>query len=545
MNTLRRTAFVLPAAILATAALASPASAADPYTGLLADPLNLLISGDDADSLIGVTAQPILPGKSVRVVGGNTPFKLFGGCAPEPQQPVFVDCIDVPKIFAALREGNDTLTIDIARPTEAYGELGNDTITGGDSADRLEGNAGNDDLEGDGGNDLISDGNRTGTSAGIGGNDVLRGGPGEDTIDAGPLPGGGTGADTLDGEAGIDTADYSARTAPVTVTEGTTAGADDGEAGEKDHVVNAEIILGGSAGDSLAGAAEPNTLRGALGDDTLDGGGGADTLEGGPGNDTVSYAARIVPVTATLDGAPGDGPAGENDAIADDVENLRGGYEADSLTGSTGPNALAGAWGDDTLDGSGGDDALSGDGGADKLNGSSGDDSLDGGAGNDSIVAGSGSDVITCGEGDDTVVADANDSVAADCEHVSGRSENSGNEGGTGGAVVPSAASPADATGPALGLPAKLKLGRRGSASARVTCPAAESAGCRSVKLTVSAKGRKIGTATAKVIRGGASKTLKLRLKGKRLPKRVQLVATAADSAGNSATAKRTARVGR
>jgi Ca2+-binding RTX toxin-like protein len=460
---------------------------------------------------------------------------------------MFVDCNDVPKIVAALDGGNDVLTIDIARPTEAYGEFGNDTVTGGDSADKLEGNAGDDDVEGDGGNDSISDGNRIGTSSGIGGNDMLRGGPGEDTIDAGPLPGGGMGADVLDGEAGTDTVDYSARTAPVTVTESTNAGADDGEAGEKDHVANAEIILGGSAGDSLTGAAEPNTLKGALGDDALDGGGGTDSLEGGPGTDTVSYAARIVPVTATLDGEPNDGPAGENDAIAGDVENLRGGYEGDSLTGSTGPNALAGAEGDDTLDGLGGDDALSGDGGADKLNGASGDDNLDGGAGNDSIVAGSGSDVITCGEGDDTVVADANDSVAADCEHVTGllaaaaapEPENSGNNGGGGEAT------PQDVAGQSLLLPATLKLGSKGKASARVTCPAAESAGCRSVKLTVIAKGRRIGKATAKVIRGGASKTLKLRLEGKKLPKRVQLVATAADSAGNRATAKRTARIGR
>jgi hypothetical protein len=53
-------------------------------------------------------------------------------------------------------------------------------------------------------------------------------------------------------------------------------------------------------------------------------------------------------------------------------------------------------------------------------------------------------------------------------------------------------------------------------------------------------KGKRVGKAGAKSIRG--AKTLKLRIKGK-APKRVKLVASAADASGNRATARRSARV--
>jgi Ca2+-binding RTX toxin-like protein len=518
MNTFRRISLALPAIVAAAAVLAAPASA---KTGVLADQNALLIHGDDEANTVTVDPFAVSPGKPLRVVGGlQTPFQLFQGCAFEPGATEFVDCASAPKALAVLDAGADTLTVNADLPLEARGGYGIDKITGGTAADLIEGNAGDDVLDGSGGNDSISDGDRPEADEGRGGNDTLKGGAGNDQLDAGPLPGGGAGADTLDGGADSDTLDYSVRTAPVSVTEG--EGADDGEGGEGDNVANAETILGGAAGDSLAGAAEANTLRGGRGDDTLDGGGGADVLKGDAGSDTASYAVRIKPVTATLDGEPGDGAAGENDSIDADIENLNGGYEGDHLTGSTGANAITGAAGDDTLDGLGGDDVVTG------------------GLGNDTIVTGTGSDVVSCGDGDDTVVADANDSVASDCEHVSGLPavDNSGNNGG---GTEPTGGTLEDRIGPAVLLPARLKVGRRRVASVRIGCPVGET--CVAVRLTVKVDGKKLGSARAATIAAGSSRTLKLRLK--RRPRRVTLVASAADAAGNRATVKRKARVAR
>src|SRR5206468_2648379 len=76
--------------------------------------------------------------------------------------------------------------------------------------------------------------------SGNGGNGTLSGGSGNDLLD------GGAGADVMSGGAGVDTANYSGRTAAVTVT--LDGAANDGEAGEGDNV-DTEKVLGGSADD--------------------------------------------------------------------------------------------------------------------------------------------------------------------------------------------------------------------------------------------------------------------------------------------------------
>ena len=160
-------------------------------------------------------------------------------------------------------------------------------------------------------------------------------------------------------------------------------------------------------------------LEGEGGDDRLLGGGGTDTLDGGPGNDvlrdgfqtgsqpygddvfhggegvdTVTYEYNPDPITATIDDVANDGIPGEHDNITGDVENIIGGYGADTLTGDDDANVLDGwAEGSDTLNGQGGDDRLLGGSGADILNGGSGDDALEGGAGADTLAGGGDEDV--------------------------------------------------------------------------------------------------------------------------------------------------------
>jgi Ca2+-binding RTX toxin-like protein len=90
---------------------------------------------------------------------------------------------------------------------------------------------------------------------------------------------------------------------------------------------------------------------------------------------------------------------------------VRAGDEADSVKNTTStPSTLSGGDGNDSLEGGSGDDVLRGNKGVDTHSGGAGDDLID--------SRGDKPDVVACGIGDDTVIADAADSVAADCETV-------------------------------------------------------------------------------------------------------------------------------
>ena len=218
------------------------------------------------------------------------------------------------------------------------------------------------------------------------GPNVLRGGYGDDLLD------GEGGADTLTGGAGFDVADYSLRTAAVSLT--LDGKANDGAAGEQDSIAgDVEALVGGDGSDILSGDG---------GDNVFDGGPGADVMLGGGGIDAVDYSSRTAPVAADLDGQPGDdGEAGEGDTLGADVAGLFGGSGNDTLTG----NAL--------------DGFLDGGTGADRLTDAGGEDYLDGGAGDDAIESDDGQDdFVTCGIGNDQVHRDALDEIDSDCEIV-------------------------------------------------------------------------------------------------------------------------------
>ncbi|SDK42765.1 Hemolysin-type calcium-binding repeat-containing protein [Cryobacterium psychrotolerans] len=135
-------------------------------------------------------------------------------------------------------------------------------IAGGSGSDRLTGNSGNNTMSGGTGNDTISGGYGNDTMVGQGGADVFYGG------------------------AGTDTVSYAkATTRVVADLDGITG--DDGVTGERDTIkTDVENLVGGAAGDVLAGNNGANALVGGAGSDTLGGGAGNDTLTGGLGTDT-------------------------------------------------------------------------------------------------------------------------------------------------------------------------------------------------------------------------------------------------------------------
>jgi Ca2+-binding RTX toxin-like protein len=366
------------------------------------------------------------------------------------------------------------------------------------------------------------------------GDDTQQGGQDNDTIVAG------SGADTIDGGPQSipgfgDTVDYSAYAATVTVTVDT-GSHDDGRAGEADTVTNVERVLGGTGADTLVAGSTGSELIGAAGDDslvggagadrllgdreagdpgsgndTLDGGAGADTMRGGDGIDTATYASRAHPVTVTLDDVAGDGEAGENDNVRSDIENVVGGARDDVLAGSATANVLVGG------------------GGSDRLTGAGGADALDGGAGDDVIDAADGAaDTVTCGAGSDSVQADAQDAVAADCEHVDRPAAPGGADGGGAGGV-------ASGTRSVLLAGGSIALGARHRVRVTLGC-AAQAAPCAG-RLTLRPSkraGKPFGSAQFRVAAGGI-RTVAITLSRsatRRVRRRHRLAATLAATTG-------------
>ncbi len=300
------------------------------------------------------------------------------------------------------------------------GGAGDDTLIGGDVDDSL--------LGGDGDDTLV----------GSLGNDSENGELGNDTLDQGAAS---NGSDTLIGGGGTgDIVTYTARALPVVVTVG--SGANDGASGENDDVrSDVEVVVGGSAADSLTcassvactlrggpgadtlvGRAGGDTLSGEAGDDLLQPGAGDDVINGGAGTDTVSYADSAVAVTVVLGtvGTPStnNGASGENDSI-DFVENVVGSDFNDTLTGNGADNRITGGAGNDTLSGGAGNDVF------DEGSSSSGGDSFAGGPGEDRVDYSGRSGVLTVtmdGAAANDGEANEHDNVGADVENLSGGS---------------------------------------------------------------------------------------------------------------------------
>ncbi|POR39873.1 family 16 glycosylhydrolase, partial [Methylobacterium sp. V23] len=159
-------------------------------------------------------------------------------------------------------------------PVTKTGTSANDTLSGGDGADKLDGGAGNDTLTGAGGHDSLSGG---------AGNDRLVGGQSNDTLD------GGAGADKLEGGRGDDT--YVIDDTGNTIAEFANAGTDTVRTSLASYALGGNqenLVYAGSGKFSGAGNMLNNTVAGGPGNDGLTGGAGNDVLTGGTGADKLS-----------------------------------------------------------------------------------------------------------------------------------------------------------------------------------------------------------------------------------------------------------------
>jgi hypothetical protein len=276
-----------------------------------------------------------------------------------------------------LGEGDDRAVVlnDVSEPVRFLGGPGNDWLEGNGNVDVLEGGPGDDRLVGYDGNDLLDGGEGNDTLEGEEGDDRVLGGAGNDLLrpDGYETPG----TDFADGGPGVDeiNGEWSTRLTGdveplLAVTLG--GGADDGRPGENDEVVGVERLTMSKGGRFVGTDADEYVKLHQVGDDgELIGHGGADELRGGDGRDKID--------------------------------------------GGTGDDKLDGGFGDDTIVGGPGRDAIS----ADLAGGDCGPLWCKEPFGNDVVEARDGEqDSIACGAGEDRVVADAGDTVAADCEHV-------------------------------------------------------------------------------------------------------------------------------
>lgn len=193
-------------------------------------------------------------------------------------------------------------------------------------------------VEGGGGNDILNGNTAINTLWGGIGNDRIDGGAGNDTLlgdDGDDVLIGGANNDVLNGGVGIDTVDYSAATANLTINLATTA-AQTVATGESDTISNVENVIGGSGADTITGSTLANSLNGGAGNDRLRGGLGNDSITGGLGTDVAVFAGlqasySIVTNAGTItivDNAPTtDGNDGTDTLIGVERAEFKGGVQ--------------------------------------------------------------------------------------------------------------------------------------------------------------------------------------------------------------------------
>ena len=301
---------------------------------------------------------------------------------------------------------------------------GDTFVFGGDSAQRIVGNTGNNSLDGFGGADTLEGG---------GGADTLFGGNDDDIFDyraSADLAAG----ESIDGGAGtgdaiqlFNNSSYNLALAAISGVEqllfsggggtasllGTQIGAGQITSVFGDNGVNTLNVAGaavnlsgvtftdwtagtdiininGTAGvDNLIGSGQRDIINGGGGADMLDGGLGADVMNGGAGDDTYRVGAGD-----TVSEAGGSG----RDTVQTLLSSYTLGADIEDLSVTSGisffgfGNSLG--------------NVINGNFGVDGLFGGAGGDTLFGGIGNDALAAGAGDDTANGGANDDTLLMD-------------------------------------------------------------------------------------------------------------------------------------------
>lgn len=256
-----------------------------------------------------------------------------------------------------------------------------ENIKGGQAGNTLRGNALDNVLVGGAGNDSILAALGDDLIEGRGGNDTLTGGSGNDTYKFNADTDTGTATIVETASGGVDTLDFSASTAGVTVNLSNPApqavtGSLSLDLQATDRI---EHVIGGAGNDVLRGNGLENILNGGAGDDRYvfdaDANLGSDIiLEASDvtgGSDTLDFSltttfAVTVDLSVTTRQTVVLNTALEPDEIhlalelrnANSVENVIGSALADQITGNDLDNTFSGGLGNDTMKGGLGTDTV-------------------------------------------------------------------------------------------------------------------------------------------------------------------------------------------
>jgi Ca2+-binding RTX toxin-like protein len=371
--------------------------------------------------------------------------------------------------------GDDNIKAFATKEAVLFGNTGDDTLIGGNLADKLDGGDGDDSLVGGLEADTLVGGDGDDQLVGDAGKDTLTGGAGADLLIGGGdddifnvtgteatfdvfVGGGGTG-DTIEilGSAAVTFNRFNAATNEIEVLKGNDGAIlgtnDDNLLDFSGMTINSVAYIDGGAGnDKIVASASGDNLKGGAGDDFLQGGAAIDTLNGGAGIDTIRGGGDndIIVVAGTeaqYDDIDGEG--GTNTlkiegsasltlsmfvAAASNIQTVQG--NGKSIVGDADNNTLnfAGVTITGTglpfVDGGAGNDAITAWAAGADLRGGSGDDTLNGGAGKDSLTGGAGIDTINGGGNDDTIFISGSDAqfdvidggADSDTIHVTGSS---------------------------------------------------------------------------------------------------------------------------
>ena len=312
------------------------------------------------------------------------------------------------------------------------GGAGDDKLYGGAGSDTFVYSSGHDTIYDYSGEDTIKLASTTLTGSTVSGNDVIL-----DLADSGKIiVKGAKGTDirivdsegkeqiidssfngnTVYGSSGADTFVYAAGSGD-TIIKGYEAGQD-----------TVEITGGTVSGTALANSNKDLVFTVGSGTVTLtDGSGKTISIQDSRGSYTASNttialgadftgnmdAGAYLATVTTVDGS-----------AAEDVVNITGnnqgntiyaGKAGGTIDGGAGNDTLYGGAGEDTLYGGVGNDELLGGAGNDTLHGGAGEDTLYGGVGNDELLGGADNDALYGGEGEDTLSGGAgNDTLTSD-----------------------------------------------------------------------------------------------------------------------------------
>lgn len=241
---------------------------------------------------------------------------------------------------------------------------------------------------------------------------------------------GNSGNNILDGGLGIDFVSYSSAAGSVNINlEG---GLATGAAG-LDTLISIENAIGSNFADTIIGSGVNNVIASGDGDDNILASLGSDVIDGGIGTDTVSYSSLTGPISLGAFGV-----VTKSAGVVDQLNSVEiivatsSNQDTVDLSLATAAAAvsttvnLAGTINNvqvnllaapainlsllqfENVNGSGVADTITGNNLANKLFGNGGNDKIDGGIGNDVINGGSGSDTIIGGLGNDTLTGDLN-----------------------------------------------------------------------------------------------------------------------------------------